>query len=346
MVFIGDGANMTEASVEPDLLTPILTQRAARRHFESGLTPITVYPEIISGNPYDSPCVARYVLNFPGLLGGDNSFPTDDVCFGYSRVLAEAAGAPDNIMFIPASDTRVFYPPQEPIARSGSCFYATKYKREHNGQLFDITKDSVEITAQLPTSQSPQEIAELFRRSEVFYTYENTALALEATLCGCPAVFLPNDHLHSIIASNELGDDGYAWGSDAKEIARAKATVKNAGANYDKSFENFKQSLTRFIALTQEKSKKRKYEQKHYLSICKHIAPGSDGKWLKTEIGLREKNYAPLLRKLPWRLEKEIGAFLCRMGLTSDGEFLWNRANRRSHPKKENKYDELDTWKN
>ena len=333
MTFIGAENNFSENSTEPDLLTPILTQRIARTHLEQGRTPITVYPEIVSGNPYSSPCVVRFVLNFPGLLGGDKTYAEEELCFGYSKILAAETRSPENVLFIPASDTRVFQPPREPVTRSGTCYYASKYKREHEGELREATRDSVEITSRMPDSQSPQEIADLFRSSELFYTYENTALALEATLCGCPAVFLPNEHLTSIIASDELGLDGIAWGDGAEEVARAKKTVGAAAHNYDEAIEEFQKQLTTFIDKTQKHAEGKKYQIEQYLELCKHIPESENATWINGEIGIKNRNYAPLLKKLPWQIEQKIGALLCRFGLIIDGEFLWNRSVRRSKGK-------------
>ena len=237
--------------VAPDLMTPVLTRHVVDNHFRRGLVPIVVYPETVAGNPFGAPCVIRYVLNFPGLLGGDKEYAAEELIFSYSRILAEATRSPDNILFLPATDTRIFRPPPEGQKRQGSCFYANKYKLAHGGKLFDVTKDSVEITRDRPDSQTPQELAELFHRSEVFYSYENTALATEAVLCGCPAVFLPNPYLSEIIAVRELGTEGYAWGADKVAVDRAKATVGDGARNYLKTYENFWRDLDRFIAMTQ-----------------------------------------------------------------------------------------------
>lgn len=89
IILIGEENNHKENTTEPDYLTPILTQRSARYHFEKGMTPITVYPEIVAGNPYASPCTVRYILNFPGLLGGDEQYNAEELCFSYSKTLAE-----------------------------------------------------------------------------------------------------------------------------------------------------------------------------------------------------------------------------------------------------------------
>jgi hypothetical protein len=244
----------------PDLMTPILTPHVVCSHFERGLTPIMVYPETVTGNPFGGPCVVRYVLNFPGLLGGDKVYAPEELCFGYSKILAKETRWPDNILFLPATDTRIFYPTPEGQKRQGTCFYADKYKIVHHGVLSDITKHSVEITRDKPDSQSPREIAELFRRSELFYVYENTALANEAVLCGCPAVFLPNPYLTEIIALKELGAEGYARSADPAEVAWAKATVGQGAKNYEACYARYWQDLDRFIALTREHAQTKAYK--------------------------------------------------------------------------------------
>jgi hypothetical protein len=132
--------------VAPDLMTPILTPHVVRSHFERGLTPIMVYPETVTGNPFGGPCVVRYVLNFPGLLGGDKVYAPEELCFGYSKILAKETRWPDNILFLPPADTCIFDPTPEGQKRQGTCFYADKYKIVHHGVLSDITKHSVEIT--------------------------------------------------------------------------------------------------------------------------------------------------------------------------------------------------------
>lgn len=237
-------------SLNPDWQTPVLTKDIYQAHRKSGVTPIVVYPEIIAGNPLKAAVVVRYVLNFPGLLGGDMEYAPEEIVFAYSKKLAVAAhvGA-DRVLFLPASDTNIFHRPAEGTARTGSCFYASKYQQVHKGKLFDITRDSLEITRG-KEAQSTEEIADIFRRSELFYCYENTALAIEAMLCGCPTVFLPNEHLTEIIASEELGTDGFAWGADPAEISRARQTVDQALTNYVQTYARFWQQLEHFIQIT------------------------------------------------------------------------------------------------
>ncbi|WCE93919.1 hypothetical protein [Acidithiobacillus ferriphilus] len=247
-------------STNPELNTPLLTQRILEFDFEAGLAPIVIYPETIPGNPFHAPFVVRYVLNFPGLLGGDATYGEDEFCITYSKHLAESVADSKLTLFIPVSDPRVFYPYPR-VQRRGSCFYAGKYKYHHGGKLYEVTNNSVEITRDQPDSQSPDQIADLFRRSEVFYTYENTALAIEALLCECPVVFLPNPYLDQIIGIEEHGWDGIAWGTADSDIDRAKSTVYTAKENYRRFYAIFSKMLQEFIARTQDIADNRPYRE-------------------------------------------------------------------------------------
>ncbi|MCE1229471.1 MAG: hypothetical protein LWX11_08305 [Firmicutes bacterium] len=241
--------------IPPDFLAPVLTEETAQYHFREGLTPILVYPEVVSGNPFQGPVVTRWILNFPGLLGGDLHYDPQEILFGYSRELAQAAGFPEHILHVPTIDTRVFHPSASEQVRRGACFYAYKYRKAFpEGPLSPLTEGATEITKGLPDSQTPQQIADLFRRSEVFYAYENTMLIFEAILCGCPAVLLPNAHLTEIIGRDELGSEGYSWGSDPEDVARAKATVGQGALNFLKTYDLFWEQLERFVDLTQQRA--------------------------------------------------------------------------------------------
>lgn len=239
------------AVTNPELNTPVLDKQVLDYDFATGQTPIVIYPEVVYGNPFHAPFVVRYVMNFPGLLGGETHYHPDEFCVAYSEQLAQTVANCRMSLFFPVSDPRVFTPfPSVP--RKGSCFYAGKYKYVHGGKTFDITANSTEITRDMPESQTPEQIAALFRRSEVFYVYENTALAIEAILCGCPVVFLPNPWLTEIIGVCEHGMDGIAWGTGSADLARARATVVQGRERYLTKWLEFREQLEGFIEETQE----------------------------------------------------------------------------------------------
>lgn len=248
-------------ATHPDLLTPVLTQAGVDLHFSEGRTPIVVYPEIVTGNPTGSRCVVRFLLNVPGLLGGESHFGKEELVLGYSRHLAELCGVPEQVLHVPVIDTNVFFP-GEHEERTKTCFYAMKFQTVHEQSVFGVPQGAIEITANRTDSQSPQEIAAIFRRSKQFYCFENTALATEAVLCGCPAIFMPNRYLERPIALHELGWDGYAWGDTKSEIDRARATVQKGWVNYTSTIDVFFDQLNWFIDTTQRLAAATPYETK------------------------------------------------------------------------------------
>jgi hypothetical protein len=234
----------------PDLLTPRLTQGIIDAHKAAKRTPITIYPETVCGNPLKAPVVARYLLNVSGLLGGSETVAGDEIVFPYSDALALTPAQKANVLFLPVSDTRVFRPPPAGSRRQGSAYYAMKYKQRYPGAFVPPEPDSIEINF----SQTPEEMAQIFQRVEKLYCYEATSTALDAGLCGCPVISLPNDHLTAKIGATEMSLNGHAWGDTPEEFARAKATVGLVAKHFQEALERFNSQLERFVAITQNRA--------------------------------------------------------------------------------------------
>ncbi|MBV8574788.1 MAG: hypothetical protein JOZ58_07080 [Acetobacteraceae bacterium] len=238
--------------INPALLTPELSPSVARHHREVGRTPIVIYPEVIKGNPLRADLVVRYVLNFPGLLGGDENYAPGEMVFGYSELLAQVASVPGQALHLPAVDAAVFTD-QPTVPRAGACHYARKLREKHGAEPFGLPPRCVEILSREDGPQ-PEEIAALFRRSELFYVFENTALILEACLCGCPVVMMPNPWLGEPIADAEYGRNGIAWGNHPAEVARARETVGNMRNRFLAAIPAFFTQLERFVQATQARA--------------------------------------------------------------------------------------------
>lgn len=211
---------------------PLLTQNVIDYYHEKRITPIVIYPEVFD-NPFDAPFFARYILNYPGLLAPKYT-QQENFSFAYSRILANHSGIEDTL-YICTSDLNFFNKRGAWERRSGTCFYAGKYQRFLGGRPKDVPAGSVEILHSKDMSR--EEVREIFWRSEAFYCYEDTALATEAALCGCPVIFVPNEHFSGVpLASIELGHDGSCLADEPDGIRRAKDTVENAETNVRASF--------------------------------------------------------------------------------------------------------------
>ncbi|KSB88848.1 hypothetical protein AS593_03675 [Caulobacter vibrioides] len=231
----------------PDTLrAPTLTTETAKAHKAEGRRPIVVYPEVVSGNPLKASAVVRLVLNVPGLLGGAETYPDSELVYGYGQRLAEQIGHPDRSLFIPAIDLDE-WTPGDGGPRTTVCYYASKYKEVHKAETFGLPDDAVEISRNLANSLQRDELVELLRRSRALYVFENTALAIEAPLCGCPAVMMPNPYLSYPIGDKDHGMGGISWGDAPEDVARATATVDQMRTGYQAAIDRFPESLAHFI---------------------------------------------------------------------------------------------------
>ena len=179
------------------------------------LHPIFVYPEVTSGNPLGALSIVRYVLGLPGVLGGTKEFHNTELIVGYDYSLTSVVKA-ELTLRINVLDRSVFNY-KVVSERPFTCFYAGKFK-SLNGVPFGLPSNSIEIHRSGPLAQTPDEIAYLFSRSSVFYTFEPTLMTVEAAMCGCPFKFIPNH----IFESSYNADDEY--GIDKSTFVEGQAT--------------------------------------------------------------------------------------------------------------------------
>jgi hypothetical protein len=114
------------------LRTPELTWEIFDSHILSKIRPIVIYSETVVGNPLNADCVVRYVMNFPGALGGPKCFSEDEYLMSYSKniKLDIQEKFPDRIiknLFLPAIDPREFETPDQ-LEENFYLLYAGKYR--------------------------------------------------------------------------------------------------------------------------------------------------------------------------------------------------------------------------
>lgn len=197
----------------PFLRTPKLTKEKIAQHRATDCTPIGVYPEVAIGNILDLPIVARWILNKPGHLGGEDSFDQNEILFYWDEWVLDKSIRADRLS-IPFVDRRIFHPPPyPPPQRKGFCYYAHKYLAAGHKIKAEIKKNGTSLCQDIPRSH--KEIAEILRTSSALYCYEPTALAQEAVACGCQVAFIDTEYLNQFnwdnrpiirIVESEVGD--------------------------------------------------------------------------------------------------------------------------------------------
>lgn len=177
----------------PYLRTPTLSDEIVQRHRAADLSPIAVYPEVVTGNPLGVAVVSRWLLNLPGHLGGENSFPAADLIFHYRGVILNSDSS--DRLDMPLVDRRIFNNNTPEAERNGFAYYAAKYLHFQNKISRAVISNPRGTSLALNIPRSHQEIADILRRSEAFYIYEPSTMIYEALACGCPVAYVNSPYL-------------------------------------------------------------------------------------------------------------------------------------------------------
>jgi len=250
-----------EIGTSPSDVAPLLNRKIIDYHFNLGLTPIVIYPETFDVDSFSAPFRVKYILNFENYLFYNRSKTKDDYLLAYSQSISNRLdkNIPSSILNLLVSDSSFFVPPRIE-KRSGGVFYAGKFKDHFGGYTLPITDGMTEITRDRPNSQSPEEIRRLFQTAEFFYSYEDTSLVVEAMLCGCPVVFVPNEFFKESLAKKELNGIGYAWGATTEQMKHAQDTVSLFRDWYFHLIKDSEIALSNFISDSQSLVKNTQYE--------------------------------------------------------------------------------------
>lgn len=187
---------------------------------------IVMYPEIVDGNPLQIKNVVRWFLHHPGYHSGSISYNTGELYFTYG-----AFGVDFNLFGSVRVErklevTHLFYEfyNMEDITndRSGTSYCLRKGKGRH---ISHDLENSILIDG-----KSHQEIAEIFRKTKYFITYDfHTAYIWFAILCGCIPIIVP----HESFSKDDLYPDkslllGVAYGFEKEELEVASNEMKLA----------------------------------------------------------------------------------------------------------------------
>jgi len=204
---------------------------------------IIIYPEIVSGNPLGGKNVVRWLLNKPGVVGGNGIYSENDLIFYYSNAFAENFFNRDYLQIIELYEG--LYKDYQ-LERSGSCFVKRKGK---NREIVHDLSDSIEIHDSTPS----RKLADLFNCKKYFFSYDDaTFLSLQAAMCGCISIVIPKLGVSPSEwkALSPLRKYGIAYGMDDIEHA---ISTRHLVKQHLESFEEVSQvMLELFIDKTQK----------------------------------------------------------------------------------------------
>jgi hypothetical protein len=197
-----------------ELNTPVLTKKIRDDHFKSGLKVISVQDESMIGSPLNANVRANWSLNYVGYLAGDKKNknarnPLEN--FVYTKELNSSARR----LFVNTVDFDFFRNCESDLTRDTKLFYAGKLKSL--GIQVNKPEGSIEIFRSGPLKQTRVELRSLFSRASVLYLAEDSAMALEAAICGCPTVQML-EYFHREPLFQEDGGFGLSKSDDPEAL--------------------------------------------------------------------------------------------------------------------------------
>lgn len=158
---------------------------------------IAVYPETVKGNPLRFHRVARYVLYYPGRLGGDEVFDEREHVVVWDRTYL--GNVPE--LTFSLLDRRLFYDAGLPRIRD--CIY--EHKSCGVKRRVDVA-GAVRITMKYPAMRS--DLAALLQTTRVLYSYDhNSLLNDEAAACGAAVKLVTDEGLVDHVPTPEPSEE-------------------------------------------------------------------------------------------------------------------------------------------
>lgn len=251
--------------VNPKLNTPVLNSEIRDLHFNHGEVPIVIYPETIPGNPLKAQVIVRWILNYPGALGGPKDFPVGERLIAYSIEISKTLREKAPVLFLPPLDISEVYRAKESSKNSMRTnrvlMYAGKYRVFVGNPILPhwAPNEITEIWREGPAKQSREEVLELLATSSCLFVFENSTLITESVLLGTPVILIRSRFFDSLIAEGELGSNGTAWSDLENPIELALSTIEGAHVRYLESIDQFFSDLKKETIIWQEIASKSDY---------------------------------------------------------------------------------------
>jgi len=266
---LGEEAYLATPAVSTRLRALPLGPAIMNLHVQQKRRPIAVYPEVVLDNPLNCETVCRWLLNRPGKVLGQNSveYPDSDLIFhyAYSRWAVPSEWTrPTYQLFVPCVDPDEMPYPAPGQVRDLECIYGFRYLQE-GLQYAPRHQKRIEMGSLMELSdriRSRAEISAILQRTKVIYVYEPSAIASDASLSGCPVVFVKTPFVGIYNPVLELESKGRWTGGTVIDIDDNDPTPEELaritqGFDYREYWEKYLtpmtlESISNFIEITQK----------------------------------------------------------------------------------------------
>lgn len=193
------------------------------RHFDKSQT-VVIYPEVTIGNPLQARHVVRWIMNTPGVCGGDGVYALTDHIFQYHPwyPVDEKHKVQGLLTAIDLDYQLKTYQNQHRPDRKGGAYLVRKGRDKKHDQH---PKDFVHADPLLE-KMSDEAAANFFNSIQTFISYDDmTWISVQAALCGCESIIIPGGGDRSIENLKKVNRiKGVAYGFEDEEWVKSTAS--------------------------------------------------------------------------------------------------------------------------
>jgi len=204
-----------QARLLPDLLW---------KYFDQAHT-VVIYGETIRGNPLKAGHVVRWIMNTPGVCGGDGIYELTDHIFQYHSWFEvdkryEVKG-PLTVIDL-EYQLRVYQNKNSPTRKGGA--YLVRKGRD---KKLNQHPDNFVHADPLLEKMTDEEAADFFNSIETFISYDDmTFMSVQAALRGCRSIIIPGEGDRSLENLKKINRiKGVAYGFDDQEWVQGTADL-------------------------------------------------------------------------------------------------------------------------
>lgn len=184
---------------------------------------IAIYPEITVGNPYGLKKVIRWILNTPGVIGGDGVYGETDLVYKYAPYYTVPNESQVKGILTVMNDNRSKFIDLKQHISGKQCYIIRKgyYKTHDKHEINSINIDDYHIKG------GDDYLIKVFNECETFISYDhNTYISTQAAMCGCISIVIPDEKTSSENWKNTFPyfKYGIAYGNNPEEIEYALTT--------------------------------------------------------------------------------------------------------------------------
>jgi hypothetical protein len=198
---------------------------------------ITIYPEVISGNPFNAKNVVRYVLYYPGWHAGDKQYSDDELIITYNNEYVKDTKY-DNAFVLTVLNPKLNIMKNNDKKRNKIGLLVRKCKDfEYKMNLLNKYKHLlklpvISIDDEINKCSDLRDLSKIYNTITLFISFDpHTYHSTMAALCGCTSIVIPSKEI-----SNEEFYNVQKYG-----VAYGFENIDFAKLTYSKMIDDLKQ---------------------------------------------------------------------------------------------------------